>query len=226
MKKPILFIKKLFMPKGIAPRRIKFGICKGLIMQLDLNHQSQIYLGLYEREIYKWLKKISSGINTAIDIGAAYGQYTLFFLKKTNSKKIISFEPEANCLNIFKTNLKLNGFAESERFRLIEKFVGVKEDSLNCMLDSFISDITCPCLFKIDVEGAEVDVLKGSRKILELKGISWLIETHSKQCEEDCIKILKSSGFDITIIFNPWWRAIIPELRILEHNRWLVAVKK
>src|SRR5207253_6056803 len=70
-------IKRLVVPTGEVVRAIRAGPFRGLKMNLDLASQTQIYLGLFEREVYSRVGVLSAGIATAIDIGAAYGEYTL-----------------------------------------------------------------------------------------------------------------------------------------------------
>src|SRR5262245_5267272 len=103
-------IKNLLVPKGRAPRRIFSGAFKGLTLDLDLSCQTQVYLGLAERETHPWIKRLSRGIASAVDIGAADGEYALYFLARTNAKRIYSFEPSAQSTAILLTNLRLNGF--------------------------------------------------------------------------------------------------------------------
>jgi hypothetical protein len=71
---------------------------------------------------------------------------------------------------------------------------------------------------KVDIDGGECDVLPG---LIGLPTI--LIETHSKDLEEVCTAFLEEHGYATRVIRNARWRALWPEYRPLEHNRWLVA---
>ena len=42
-------------------------------------------------------------------------------------------------------------------------------------------------LVKADVEGAEVDVLRGASRLLASPNVSWLLETHSLEHEQACL---------------------------------------
>jgi hypothetical protein len=218
-------IKQLIVPKGKAPRKIQFGIFKDLIISMDLASRTQLYLGLYERELYPWLEKLSSGIHTAIDIGANEGEYTLYFLAKTASKKILSFEPSLESQAQLRANLALNALDNDSRLELSAKFVTALDGENECTLDSYLATISSPCLIKMDVDGGEVDILRGANQLLKLPSVRWIIETHSQQLEEQCIEILNQAGFLTKIIPNSWYRLFIPELRPT-HNRWLVALTK
>ena len=71
---------------------IKGDPWQGLGMEVDLTCHTQLYFGFLERELHRWLKKLSVGIDTAIDTDACDGEYTLYFLAKT-SAKVFVFEP-------------------------------------------------------------------------------------------------------------------------------------
>jgi hypothetical protein len=220
------WVKNLVVPGGRKARRIVFGPFKGIAMQLSLRDQTQIYLGLFEREIHGWLQRLSRGIQTAIDIGADCGEHTLFFLMRTNATRVLAFEPSPESLPLLRENLRLNSVAESSRLELSTAMVGNFDGASKVRLDSLVGSIQLPCFIKMDVDGAEAEILKGARKLNRLGGIRWLIETHSKDLERECLEHLKAADFETRIIRNAWWRALIPELRPIEHNRWLAAWKE
>jgi hypothetical protein len=194
-------------------------------MCLSLRSQTQIYLGLFEKETHPWLNRFSEGIATAIDIGAAYGEYTLYFLTKTNATKIFAFEPEASLFPYFQENLRLNSLDQSPRLEISSKFLGASDTEGAIRLDSLAASVRTPCLIKMDVDGSEEEILKGAKAINALSDVRWLIETHSRELESRCETILIAAGFQTRIIPNAAWRAIIPEQRPIEQNRWLVAWK-
>ena len=219
-------LKILFMSPERKPRKILAGPFKGIKMNLTLRDQSQMYLGLYERETHPWLKRLSKNLKTAVDIGVGYGEHTLFFLIKTAAAKVYAFEPDAKCLAFFDENLKLNAISQSDRLRLSTKFVGNSESVSQIRLDSLAGVIGGPCLIKMDVDGAEEQILQGATALNRLPGVRWLIETHSKELEDACVKILSEAGLQTRIVTpNSLWRTILPELRPIPHNRWLVAWK-
>jgi hypothetical protein len=223
--RPLSRVKNLLVPEGRKPRRIVFGPFKGITMALSLRHQSQTYLGLFEREIHAWLGQLSRGIHTAIDIGADHGEYTLFFLRRTDAERILAFEPNPEALPLLRENLKLNSVAESDRLELSTAAVGEGDSAGKVGLDSLAGSMQLPCFIKMDVDGAEAEVLKGAAKLNSLGGVRWLIETHSRSLECQCVEQLTAAGFETRVIHNAWWRALIPELRPIEHNRWLAAWK-
>ena len=80
---------------------------------------------------------------------------------------------------------------------------------------------------KIDVDGYELEVLNGFEKILNSYNFQFIIETHSIELEQSCIKFFQDNNFNnIKIIKNSFWRNLIPEKRVIKHNRWLAINKK
>jgi len=223
--RPLSWVKNLVVPAGRKPRRIVFGPFRGITMALSLRHQAQIYLGLFEREVHPWLGRLSRGIHTAIDIGADSGEYTLFFLMRTDAARVLAFEPNPEALPLLRKNLQLNSLAESNRLELSPAMVGDADGAGKVRLDLLAGSMRLPCFIKMDVDGAEAEILKGAATLNGLGGVRWLIETHSKALECQCVEQLKAAGFETRIIRNAWWRALIPELRPIEHNRWLAAWK-
>ncbi len=215
--------KNLIVPKGRRPRRVLAGPFAGLRLGLDLATETQFYLGLFEKEIAPWLTRLSQDIRCFVDIGAAHGEYTLFALRKASVQAVFAFEPDPEMVGCFNHNLRLNAFEADSRLHFFDRFLGPVAGEATITSDWLTDRINAPCLLKMDIEGAEGDVLAGSRRLLSLRGLRWIIETHSKSNEVTCMSILESAGFAVRVIPNAWWRKLLPEQRNLPHNRWLVA---
>ncbi|MCB9799935.1 MAG: FkbM family methyltransferase [Candidatus Omnitrophica bacterium] len=195
-------------------------------MEIDLLHQTQLYIGLWEAETQVWLKKFSKKIKTAIDIGAATGEQTLYFSQKTSADIVYSFEPFAKTCEVLKNNLRLNEATQKARVEVFQKSVGEKDEGNEIRLDSLLCrSIATPCIIKMDIDGGEVNALTGAEKFFDIPQVRWLVETHSFQLEKDCLKIFETHGYKTKVIYNAWWRKFIPEQRPIEMNRWLVAYK-
>jgi len=218
-------LKNVLVSPERKARKILAGPFRNIMMGLSLRNQTQVYLGLFEKEIHPWLYRLSTGIATAIDIGAAHGEYTLYFLTKTKATKVFAFEPDVSLFPYLRENVKLNGMDQSVRLEISTKFVGLSDNEQEIRLDSLASSVHAPCFIKMDVDGAEEQILKGAKAINALADVRWLIETHSNQLESLCEEILTAAGFQTRIIPNAAWRVFVPEQRPIEHNRWLAAWK-
>jgi FkbM family methyltransferase len=219
-------IKSLVVPQGKIVRSIQVGPLRGLKMNLDLAYETQMFLGLAEREIHPVLRQFSRDARTAVDVGAAFGEYVLFFLTRTPAKQIFAFEPEPQMRAPLDSNLALNGVQREPRLRFSSQYVGATNDERTITLDSLAHQIEPPCIIKVDVDGAEMDVLKGASHLLGSTGIRWIVETHSRLLEDECMGLFQNTGYDTKIIPNAWWRLFLPEQRPIEHNRWLLATKE
>ena len=194
-------------------------------MDLDLRYQTQIYLGLQEREIYAWLARLSFNVATAMDIGAADGEYALYFLLKSSARVVVAFEPSVEARQLLARNLELNNCAGDSRLTVEPYSAGQRDYGDERTVDSLLPHIEAPCLIKIDVDGGELDVLQGARSALASRDVSWIIETHSLELEHQCRDLLRASGLGTTVVRNAWWRVLVPEMRPIPHNRWLVGYR-
>lgn len=218
-------IKSAFGAGSKRPHRIWTGAFRGLTLHLDASNSMQVILGFYERETYRYLRKLSTGIGTAIDIGAAQGEYSIFFLKTARAQSVLAFEPHPENRETFQENLKSNDLDSDERLKIIRKYLGRREETDWTTLDSFTAGLCEPVFIKMDVDGAEVEVLWGAKKLLGLRRVRLLIETHSAELEDQCVRILDESGFSTKIIHNGWWRSIVRDQRPIAHNRWLIGYR-
>jgi hypothetical protein len=194
-------------------------------MLLNLRHQTQIMLGLYEHELGDTLRQLTHDLSSAVDVGSSEGAYTLFFALRTQASRLYAFEPDDAARTIMITNLSLNGVPLNERIVLSNRSVGETETTTTCRLDTAIDISRLPCLIKVDVEGGELGVLRGAPQLLGSQSTRWLIETHSAELELACVEMLRTNGYKTKVIANAWWRALVPEMRPIAHNRWLVGWK-
>ena len=219
-------LKERFGPKEKKVRTILSGPLGGLQMWIEPMQQAQLWLGLSERETYPWIRRLCKGINTAIDVGAAFGEQTLHFIKRSSAKKIYTFDPRPDAFEELKQNIAMNGPEPEKELHLSTKMIGSGNTGEMCTLDSLYDGIVFPCMIKMDIEGAEIDALKGAGRLLTAQQTRWLIEVHSIDCENVCLEILDRAGYQVRIIKNGWWRLLVPEGRgDSEHNRWLAAYR-
>ena len=217
-------LKCAIVPRGRGPRRILTGPFRGLIMQLDLATQFQFYAGTFERELSPWILRLSHRIRSAVDIGAADGEYTLYFLARTSAERVYGFEPQECYIDRIHLNLSLNQ-VDASRLKLSDKYVSGDHRKNSVTLDSLQDALPLPCFVKMDIDGGEMEALKSSSQLCGRSAIRWLIETHSRELESNCISFLQAAGFRTRVIRPAWWRCILPEQRVDEHNQWLVAAK-
>ncbi len=216
-------VKSWFLPRGRKVRTIRGGLLKGLQVPIDFAEQTQLFLGLYERETHNWIRRLSKDCATFGDVGAARGFISLYALACTPARKVIAFEPQQALHAHIIDLLQRNRLTLQDRFFLFSDFVGKTSSEHTRTLDEFFDMLDEPVFLKIDVDGPELEVLQGATRLLQNKDVRMVIETHAPELEEGCIAFLESLGYTVEIIPNAWWRIFIPEQRPIPHNRWLAA---
>ncbi|HLK28376.1 MAG TPA: FkbM family methyltransferase [Puia sp.] len=215
-------IKKILFGEGNQIKKILFGKAKGITMYIDLQNKIQRIMGTDEREIQSSFVRFAKKSGYFFDIGASDAYYGLFYKKYNPTGQAYLFDADKKFEQIQKENFDINHF--SEGIHLYQKYVSNVDSDSTISIDSF--GIEGKNVFiKIDVEGAETAVLQGVQNMLKANNCCLIIETHSFQLEKDCVSFLENLGYKTHIIKNAWWRVFIPELRPLEHNRWLEAFK-
>lgn len=115
------------------------------------------------------------------------------YSKKTNLKLYL---PDEDLGYTMHHSVMTNYLSTKYNNEIERKFVEVEADTLDNLLKS--SGITTVNWIKIDVEGAEYEVLKGAREILSTKKpISILVEVHGKETYGPTIELLRSNNFNI-----------------------------
>lgn len=215
-------IKRAILPSGTRAYRIRSGPFRGLQMEMDLQGSVQVFSGLYERETHRWLYRFGAGCAAGIDVGVAQGEFSLYLLAKTSAKTVFAFEPSAEHDGTFSRNLALNGLAKDERLNRFSEFAGTGENG-TARLDALADALSSPVFVKVDVDGAEVEVLRGMRGLFERLQMRLLLETHSPQLEARSVELLREYRCEVRVVRNAWWRAVIRDQRPIPFNRWLVA---
>jgi FkbM family methyltransferase len=168
--------------------------------------------------------------DTVVDIGAHIGRYTITSSKQVgNTGKVVAIEADPDNFQLLKRNITLNKltnvvplnyavFSERTKIKLYEQsasakynsimltraaktknYVEVNADTLDSILK--LNGVNRVNWIKIDVEGAEFEVLKGSTKILSGENISLLIEIHNIEDPrhyDNVVDLLKHDNYEIT----------------------------
>lgn len=159
-----------------------------------------VYCNLPEYPEMKFFEKILKPDSVFIDVGANVGVYTLLAAEKIKKGKIYSFEPVSTVVDILYQNVRINHL--EDRVTIIDKVVSdhtgqemfviqeiseyshISSDQTlkvkpvpSIKLDDFfkLKKISFIDVVKIDVEGAEMKVLKGLEKYLRLGKVRNLI---------------------------------------------------
>jgi len=179
---------------------------------------SRLWLGSYEPEKMDVAKSLLKKGDVAFDIGANVGIYTLLFSSVVGSSgKVVAFEPWKPNLAYLRKHLLLNDIAnvvvldsavsEKSGWALLDGSndpctVKISTEGSSEIRTVRLDDYTHatglrPNLIKIDVEGAELSVLKGALRTLKHCAPVLLIATHSPDLKTDCIRFLENHGYHV-----------------------------
>lgn len=172
---------------------------------------------------------ISERIKTEIvlDIGANIGNHTLYYINECNAKCVYAFEPVSSIFKILKKNIMLNHLEDRVTLYNIaagssltnasishydEKNIGgtTIQEKTNGEIKVFPIDILKIYkrigLIKIDVEGFEIDVLKGIKETIMRNMPFIMIEIRDVHFKE-ANKLLSTLGYDFIEIHPKieWW---------------------
>ncbi|WP_161952087.1 FkbM family methyltransferase [Thermoplasma sp. Kam2015] len=144
-----------------------------------------------------------------IDVGAQTGDSVLYFYMR-GARKVIAFEPLPHNFDVLKKNIELNAL-DCECYDVAlgsdDKIMTVNfsgdmvnafgtGDKINIKMRRLDDYDLSPDLIKIDVEGFEMDVLRGALQTLE-KTKEIIIEVHSLELRTEVIELLDSLDFKL-----------------------------
>ena len=160
-----------------------------------------------------------------VDIGAAFGFYTIISSKRVGTNgKVVAIEAQQDSFEMLNRNIKLNQltnviplnyavYSKETKVKLYssysimpervgkytkDKFVEVNADTLDNLLQANGIEQQQVNWIKIDVEGAEIDVLKGATNVLsKSKDIALLIEVHGLNNYRPVVEFLSLYNFKI-----------------------------
>jgi predicted RNA methylase len=200
-------IKPILLKDVRVVRHVKNGPGRGVRLWLNRMVNLQLELGLWETELNPIYRRYIQQDSLVFDIGAGDGFTSLMYANL--GAQVVAFEPDPETLALLDANLCLNPTLASR--------IQVVKDVYSPAAARSASD---PSFIKIDVEGAEVEVLR-----LIPPASTVVVETHSATLEQECEYVLRERGYRTTIIRNAWWRRLYPEYRPTELNRWLLGVR-
>lgn len=180
------------------------------------------YKMVFERPLVKFLRENQEKLEVVFDVGGGFGFYSYIIAKSDSCKKVFCFEPdEINFKRVTRVAMKgsLKGKIEcvkaavtsspKEMFLIRdslnpanhrstdERELGVPVEGVSIDIFCFSQD-TFPTLIKVDVQGHEIQVLKGAvQTIQSFKPLVILEFDPQNEIESqlDCWQFMKSWGY-------------------------------
>jgi FkbM family methyltransferase len=226
---------RLFLPK--QDKILSCNGMKLLVINPSQNLMGRsVYLsGVWEKKATRYIsKKIRPGMRV-MDVGASTGYYTVLFAKLVGETgRVLSFEPIPRAGEYVEKNIEINQLKNVDSF----KFALFDKSGSACLEDPFRNDKIDPDkktatendiivemvvfdelrkkskigridVAKIDVEGAELNVLKGMENTLKTDKPGLLIEVHPSMLKsfhhthEDLMDYLTGLGYQCKPVDRP-----------------------
>jgi FkbM family methyltransferase len=175
------------------------------------------WLGSYEADKQQLVVKTVKPGTVFFDVGAHVGFYTLLASSLVEEcGKVFAFEPFPRNIEYVEKHLKLNcvhnvtlftaavsDYVGKARFQAgPSSSMGQLSENGGLVVDLVSLDglfakgaIPLPDYVKIDVEGAELSVLAGARRILTLGHPTIFLATHGAAVHSSCVSLLGSLGY-------------------------------
>ena len=220
------FLGKLIrLPLRLIPKKMVLPILQGRLRGKKWivgSGEHGYWLGSYEYQKRLAFEDIIQENTVLYDIGANVGYFSLLAAVLTGSQgQVYAFEPLPRNVDFLKQHIALNCL---DNIEVIEAAVSDREGqaafalgastamghigetgeievdlvSLDALLDR--GEIKPPDTIKIDVEGAEFEVLQGARNLLSRYRPILFLDTHQREAHKKAIQLLSDLGYQFTIL--------------------------
>lgn len=203
---------------------IRFDLGQRMFVELSDHIEGSIYRhGAYEREVTAAFCSLVNPGSTVLDVGAHIGYYTLLGAARVGSLgSVHAFEPVPEIFERLRANVMLNGYRNVSLNRLAlsteEGFVHIypaigRNSATSSILpsgenapipikvasttiDAYVKEqcVQQVDLVKLDVEGAELFVLRGGEQTLASQGPDVIVEIGNS--------LFQQAGYDLSTVLD------------------------
>jgi FkbM family methyltransferase len=177
----------------------------------------EYYLGCFEPHKVKLFERFVERGGVVYDVGAHVGYFSLLSARLVqNEGQVVAFEPNPENVRYLKRHIEMNGHSN---IKVIEAALS-NENGESCFdddrenstgrlspagrikvktltIDALVGSrqVPPPGYLKVDVEGAEVLVLRGAESTIRKYTPLIFLATHGPALKRDCLDILGSLGY-------------------------------
>ena len=198
---------------------IKNGYAAGYKWKRYHRHVSGYWVGHYELAMQKAISRELSHGDIFFDVGANAGFFTLVAASIVGRDgHCVAFEPLPENVDSIREQIDLNSLSnchvvdkalsdhegvshfycgkDTSTAHLGETHDGTQTIQVELTtLDNALTNWGAPALIKMDIEGGEIDALKGASTLLQDGCAKFLIELHGEKCGEEVRAILQKAGY-------------------------------
>lgn len=199
---------------------VRSGALAGALLEVDVRKQRDMIAGTYESGVQAVLAQHVGPGETAFDVGAHLGFFTLLLARLVGRDgEVVSVEPDPFMGPRLESNLRKN---DAGNVTVVKAAVGtvarerrfspgagggvghLAQDGeiqvAGTTLDELAESFGPPTLVKVDVEGGEIEVLEGGSGLLANHKTVFVVEVHDEQVQSKAQKLLAEFDYDITMI--------------------------
>lgn len=211
-------------PLRLIPRgtivRIPRGPLKGLKWIVGASTHG-CWLGTFESDKVAAFESEIRRDCVVYDLGANAGVYTLLSASRATAGHVYSFEPLERNLDFLRRHIELNRFtnctvipaavhsssgwaqfAEGPTPEMAalatDGALRVKTVALDQLREA--GTLPAPDLIKMDIEGNELEALRGATRLLESDRPVIFVAAHSSILERDCAEFLRNLGYSVALL--------------------------
>jgi FkbM family methyltransferase len=209
------------VPVGIHEVELPVGPCRGARMTIDFTYNERyLWLGTYEPWVAATLPGVLDADTVLWDIGANIGYY-LIFAGRHSGRRHLAVEADPANIERLVRHLRDNGVAAEVleaavaaapgrvRFSTADNAAlsrlapghaegGASREVEAVTLDSLLEGRPPPTLVMMDIEGAEMDALRGAERLLHEVRPAWLVELHGPPGLA-AYRTLLDAGYDVAV---------------------------
>lgn len=218
-----------FLVRDEFIHRVDAGPGRGLVYPVRLPQDKGVWIGTYETDFARALANAVAPGDVCFDVGGWHGFYG-GVMALAGASKVVVFEPlPANCTRIRRL-IELNPELPIELIEAAvadrpgrTEFQVMSQESMGKLtespfqpqkasrehisvelvaLDDLVAQgrVAPPAVMKVDVEGAELLVLRGAEKMLREYQPTLFLEIHSPELARDCRNLLEHLGYQIEVM--------------------------